>query len=225
MSFERVLAASAICALTACGGGGAPTTTDPPLADSVLSTDQIDFSRPGGNGSFRFESAGTATEVDVSYSAPTLGGNIDYGNRGAATTTQTGTTTFIGDYAGLIIDENANEVMWTVSGDATITATFGTQQLSGVIANRRLRDPDSNRIDDGNTLADMTLVAAAITDNQVLLGVAEDGGLNGGDTSAGTYRAGIFIGANSNVGGIVNIEHDIPGSADAPEWGIFAAIE
>ena len=225
------LCLSAVAGLAGCGGsGGGSVTTDPPLADTVLDSAGIDFSRPGGGETFRFDSSDSPTVVHVQYdasSAPELTGNIGFSSGGTSTTTQTGTADFTGDYAGLIVDETNSEVVWSVSGDTSVEVSFASQQMSGSITNRVLRDAGSNQPDSSNTLSDLTLVSADITGNRVpdsAPGALSGGGLNGGSIVDGSYIAGIYLGTEDSVTGFVQLEHVRVGG-NFPEWGIFTTTE
>lgn len=142
-----------------------------------------------------------------------------------------GTATFAGDYvAGVQPGSLTTSPRLLITGDATLTANFENDRISGMITNRRLLDNATMDPVAWATVDDLELQDAQIDPTGTYFGQLSEGSivlLQGGNQRAdrldGTYQ-GVVAGqdATENVGA-VSMEHEFQGLGTYYETGVFAA--
>ncbi len=147
--------------------------------------------------------------------APIAG--VQIGRSGETTLPQSGGATYAGQYSGILVRETTGISLGFLGGDAELTVDFAAQTISGEI---------TNRFQEVDPLANITLGAAAINSNAGFTGVAAGGEYfaSGGTTSNGSY-SGLLVGSSgvNIVGGIV-LNHFVAGT-DLIEIGGFSGTQ
>lgn len=143
-----------------------------------------------------------------------------------------GSTTYNGDYLGLITASGSTDLRSVVTGDMSLTANFGTSSVSGSVTNRVVGTIDTFAAN-GEVTTDLVLDASGIDDIGGFSGDAfgatftTDSGANGYTLTSGQYTGLISGGtANETVGGVF-IEYTRTTGAGGPtglvETGAFLA--
>lgn len=142
-----------------------------------------------------------------------------------------GTATLTGDYIAILTDRSMNEVELILSGDASLTFDWAASTASGSISNRVVRDPNTNLVLVGISVADLILEeTGTFSSNGTLGGSTTGGSLDfttqvGAPTQTGSNLYNLVVAgdtANEAVGA-VTVVHTAVGSGDIfDERGAFA---